>query len=121
MDRHFEQAVINIQKYIDNCGRKILINECKFDEYWTSRYKEPWYTFKVAEENSQDIEYEVSLPAIEDFHDETIIYLNSSKWYVKNALITKDTIIGTLEGNIEKCNEDKEYYEDLINKYKIGD
>lgn len=121
MDRHFEQAVKNIQKYIDKCGMEILVNECKFDEYWTSRYKEPWYTFKVADENSQNLEYEVSLPAIENFHDETIIYLNGSKWYVKNALITKDTIIGTLEGNIEKCNEDKEYYEDLINKYKIGD
>lgn len=79
MDRHFEQAVKNIQTYIDKCGTKLLINGCEYDKSWTFRYKEPWYTFKVAEQNSQDIEFEVSLPAIENFHDETIIYLNGSK------------------------------------------
>jgi hypothetical protein len=75
MDKNFIQAVENIKIYIDKCGMNLLINECRYDKSWSYKYKEHWYTFKVVDENSQDIEYEVSLPAIKDFHDETIIYL----------------------------------------------
>lgn len=118
MDKYFEQASKNIQTYIDKCPIELFVNECKFDTYWSGRYKEPWYSFILVEKKKQEIGFTVSLPAIDDFDDETIIYLDGSKWYVKNALITKEWVIGRIEGKIEKCNDDKEYYESLLKKYK---
>lgn len=118
MDKYFMRAIKNIETYIDKCGIELFINECKYDTNWSYRHKEPWYTFKLVDKTIQEIEYEVSLPATEDFHDETIIYLDGSKWYVKNALITKKTILWSIEGKIEKLADDKEYYETLLNKCK---
>lgn len=122
VDQYFEQAVKNIDYFMSKCSAKLLINGCSYSNHWTVRFggKVPWYTFKLIDARIQEVTFEISLPATEDFNDDNIIYRDEFKWTVNKLLITDDYIISRLEDQIEKCNDDKSQSEDWLDKYKLS-
>lgn len=120
VDKYFEQAVKNIDYFMSKCQAGLLINECKYNNDLTARCDGaiPWYTFKLLDATIQEVTFEIVLPAIDTFDDNTVIYRDEFKWTVKKLGITDEMVISKLEERVEKHDDDRQEAEDWLVKYK---